>query len=295
MISALDDMASLVRCIEAGAEDYLTKPFDPVLLKARLGACMEKKRLRDNERALLARVEAQAEELRGWNRQLEQRVADQVQEVERLSLMRRFLPPQLADVITSGGIDLLKSHRREVTVLFCDLRGFTPFAERSEPEDVMAVLAELHNAVGPLVFEQGGTLAQFLGDGMMVFFNDPVPCDEPARRAVTLALGMRDRAAMLSDNWKRRGHDLRLGVGIATGYATCGQVGFEGRYEYAAIGTVTNLAARLCGEAKGGQVLISQRVFTMLDGAAHAEHVGDIEFKGIAQPVPTYVVQHLAE
>ncbi len=295
MISALDDMASLVRCIEAGAEDYLTKPFDPVLLKARLGACMEKKRLRDNERALLARVEAQAEELHGWNRQLEQRVADQVQEVERLSLMRRFLPPQLADVITSGGIDLLKSHRREVTVLFCDLRGFTPFAERSEPEDVMAVLAELHNAVGPLVFEQGGTLAQFLGDGMMVFFNDPVPCDEPARRAVALALGMRDRAAMLSESWKRRGHDLRLGVGIATGYATCGQVGFEGRYEYAAIGTVTNLAARLCGEAKGGQVLISQRVFTMLDGAAHAEHVGDIEFKGIAQPVPTYVVQHLAE
>jgi adenylate cyclase len=295
MISALDDMASLVRCIEAGAEDYLTKPFDPVLLNARLGACMEKKRLRDNERALLARVEAQAEELRDWNRQLEQRVADQVQEVERLSLMRRFLPPQLADVIASGGIDLLKSHRREVTVLFCDLRGFTPFAERSEPEDVMAVLAELHNAVGPLVFEQGGTLAQFLGDGMMVFFNDPVPCDEPARRAVTLALGMRDRAAVLSDNWKRRGHDLRLGVGIAMGYATCGQVGFEGRYEYAAIGTVTNLAARLCSEAKGGQVLISQRVFTMLDGAAHAEHVGDIEFKGIAQPVPTYVVQHLAE
>ena len=295
MISALDDMASLVRCIEAGAEDYLTKPFDPVLLKARLGACMEKKRLRDNERSLLARVEAQAEELRGWNRQLEQRVADQVREVERLSLMRRFLPPQLVDVITSGGIDLLKSHRREVTVLFCDLRGFTPFAERSEPEDVMAVLAELHNAVGPLVFEQGGTLAQFLGDGMMVLFNDPVPCDEPARRAVTLALGMRDRAAVLSDNWKRRGYDLRLGVGIAMGYATCGQVGFDGRYEYAAIGTVTNLAARLCGEAKGGQVLISQRVFTMLDGAARAEHVGDIEFKGIAQPVPTYVVQHLAE
>jgi class 3 adenylate cyclase len=295
MISALDDMASVVRCIEAGAEDYLTKPFDPVLLKARLGACMEKKRLRDNERALLARVEAQAEELRDWNRRLEQRVADQVQEVERLSLMRRFLPPQLADVITSGGIDLLKSHRREVTVLFCDLRGFTSFAERSEPEDVMAVLADLHNAVGPLVFEQGGTLAQFLGDGMMVLFNDPVPCDEPARRAVTLALGMRDRAATLSETWKRRGHDLRLGVGIATGYATCGQVGFEGRHEYAAIGTVTNLAARLCGEAKGGQILISQRVVTMLDGAVHAEHAGDIEFKGIARPVPTYVVQRLAE
>ncbi len=293
MISALDDVASVVRCIEAGAEDYLTKPFDPVLLRARVGACMEKKRLRDHERALLERVEAQADELRGWNRQLEQRVADQVQEVERLSLMRRFLPPQLADVITSGGIDLLKSHRREVTVLFCDLRGFTPFAERSEPEDVMAVLAELHNAVGPLVFAEGGTLAQFLGDGMMVLFNDPIPCEAPARHAIALALGMQARVAALSAEWKRRGHDLQLGVGVAAGFATCGQVGFEGRYEYAAIGTVTNLAARLCERAKGGEVLISQRVFNMLDGGAQATHVGDLEFKGIAQPVPTYLVQKL--
>jgi len=293
MISALDDMASVVRCIEAGAEDYLTKPFDPVLLKARVGACLEKKCLRDNERALLERVEAQADELKSWNRDLEQRVAEQVQQVERLSLMRRFLPPQLADAITSGGGELLKSHRREVTVLFCDLRGFTPFAERSEPEDVMTVLADLHTAVGPLVFEHGGTLAQFLGDGMLVIFNDPVPCDEPARRAVALALGMRDRTESLAAEWRRRGHDLRIGVGVAAGYATCGQVGFEGRYEYAAIGTVTNLAARLCSEAKGGQVLISQRVHTMLDGAAQVEHVGDLEFKGIAKPIPTYAVQRL--
>jgi adenylate cyclase len=295
MISALDDMASVVRCIEAGAEDYLTKPFDPVLLKARIGACMEKKRLRDNERALLTRVEAQASELRDWNLQLEQRVASQVQEVERLSLMRRFLPPQLADVITSGGIDELRSHRREVTVLFCDLRGFTPFAELSEPEDVMAVISELHNAIGPLVFAQGGTLAQFTGDGMLVIFNDPVPCDDPARRAVTLALAMRDRAETLTDVWRRRGHHLRLGVGVAAGFATCGQVGFEGRYEYAAIGTVTNLASRLCSEAKGGQVLISQRVLAMLGGAVQCDHLGDIEFKGMAQPVPTYLVQHLAD
>ena len=298
MISALDDTASVVRCIEAGAEDYLTKPFDPVLLKARIGASLEKKRLRDRQRELLVRVEAQAEQLRDWNKQLEQRVADQVQQVERLSLMRRFLPPQLADVITAGaptagGIDLLTSHRREVTVLFCDLRGFTPFAERAEPEDVMAVLAELHNTLGPLVFEHGGTLAQFLGDGMMVFFNDPVPCHDPAGRAVALALDMRDRAETLATGWQRRGHELRLGVGVAAGYATCGQVGFEGRYEYAAIGTVTNLAARLCSEAKGGQVLISQRVFTMLDGAVTAQHLGDMEFKGIARPVPTYLVDKL--
>ena len=293
MISALDDMASIVRCIEAGAVDYLTKPFDPVLLKARIGACMEKKRLRDAERALLAQVEAQAEELRGWNGQLERRVAEQVQQVERLSLMQRFLPPQLADVIISGGVDLLRSHRRDITVLFCDLRGFTPFAERAEPEDVMGVLGELHDALGPLVFAEGGTLLQFTGDGMMVFFNDPVPCDQPALHAVRLALGMRERAARLSETWLGRGHDLQLGVGIAAGYATCGQVGFEGRYEYAAIGHVTNLAARLCAEAKGGQVLVSGRVHTMLDGAVQAEHLGDVEFKGIAKSVPTWLVGQL--
>jgi len=293
MISALDDMASIVRCIEAGAVDYLTKPFDPVLLKARIGACMEKKRLHDAERALLAQVETQAEELRGWNRELERRVAEQVQQVERLSLMQRFLPPQLAEVIISGGVDLLKSHRRDITVLFCDLRGFTPFAERSEPEDVMGVLGELHDALGPLVFAEGGTLLQFTGDGMMVFFNDPVPCDDPALRAVRLGLGMRDRTARLSEAWLSRGHDLQLGVGVAAGFATCGQVGFEGRYEYAAIGHVTNLAARLCAEAKGGQVLVSGRVLTMLGGAARAEHLGDVAFKGIAKPVPTYLVSGL--
>ena len=295
MISALDDLASVVRCIEAGAEDYLTKPFDPVLLKARVGACMEKKRLRDAEKALLATVEAQAAELRAWNDQLAQRVAEQVREVERLNLMQRFIPPQLAEVIASGGAELLKSHRREITVLFCDLRGFTPFAERAEPEDVMAVLAELHGAVGPLIFEQGGTLAQFTGDGMMVFFNDPIPCDDPARRAVALALGMRDRAAALAEGWQRRGHQLQMGVGVAAGYATCGQIGFEGRFEYTAIGTVTNLAARLCGEAKGGQVLVSERIVTMLQGAVEADHLGDVEFKGLARPVPTYLVQRLVD
>lgn len=293
MISALDDMASVVRCIEAGAEDYLPKPFDPVLLKARVAACIEKKRLRDAEKALLATVQRQAAELRAWNEQLEQRVVDQVREVERLSLMQRFIPPQLAEVIASGGIDLLKSHRREITVLFCDLRGFTPFSEKSEPEDVMAVLAEFHNAVGPLIFEEGGTLAYFTGDGMMVFFNDPIPCDDPARRAVALALGMQDRTEALSAGWNRRGHDLRLGVGVAAGYATCGQVGFEGRYEYTAIGTVTNLAARLCAEAKGGQVLVSERVITMLDGGAEAELIGELEYKGISGLVPTYSITGL--
>ncbi len=293
MISALDDMASIVRCIEAGAEDYLPKPFDPVLLRARVGASVEKKRLRDGEQALLAQVEAQAAELKAWNVELESRVADQVRKVEQLSVMRRFVPPQLMEVIEAGGSELLKSHRRDITALFCDLRGFTSFAERSEPEDVMEVLREMHDAVGPLIFELGGTLSQFTGDGMMVFFNDPIPCEDPARRAVTLAIGMRDRVAVLSDAWKTRGHDLTLGVGVAAGYATCGQIGFEGRFEYTAIGSVVNLAARLCGEAKGGQVLVSDRVVAMLGDALRADRIGEIELKGLARPTPVFEVHHL--
>ena len=293
MISALDDMASIVRCIEAGAEDYLPKPFDPVLLKARVGACVEKKRLRDAEHALLARVEAQAAELRTWNIELEARVAAQVRKVEQLNLMQRFVPPQLMEVIEAGGAELLESHRRDITALFCDLRGFTSFAERSEPEDVMEVLREMHDAVGPLIFELGGTLSQFTGDGMMVFFNDPIPCDDPARRAVTLAIGMRERVAVLSERWKMRGHDLTLGVGVAAGYATCGQIGFEGRFEYTAIGSVVNLAARLCGEAKGGQILVSDRVVAMLGDALQADRVGELELKGLARPTPVFEAHDL--
>ncbi len=287
MISALDDLASIVRCIEAGAEDYLPKPFDPVLLKARVAACIEKKRLRDAERDLLAEVAA-------WNAELERRVAEQVQEVERFSLMRRFVPPQLAEVMAAGGTAMLQSHRAEITVLFCDLRGFTSFAERSEPEDVMAVLQQMHDAVGPVIFEQGGTLSQFTGDGMMVFFNDPIPCEQPERRALILGLAMRDRVERLAKEWKRRGHDLRLGVGIATGYATCGQIGFEGRFEYTAIGTVVNLAARLCGQAQGGEVLASERAVAPLSDAVITESAGSIELKGMARPVAIHRVMSLS-
>jgi class 3 adenylate cyclase len=288
MISALDQVDGIARCIELGADDYLTKPFDPVLLKARVTASLEKKRLHDREQELLETVTRQAEELRGWNRDLERRVEEKVREVERLSLMERFVPPQLAEVIASGGIDLLKSHRREIAVLFCDLRGFTSFSETSEPEDVMAVLGEFHNAVGPLIFEHGGTLAQFTGDGMMVFFNDPVPCNDPAWDAVQLARGMQERAQSLAAGWKTRGHQLQLGVGIAMGYATCGQIGFEGRYEYTAMGTVTNLAARLCGEAVGGQTLVSDRIRSLVKGRATATVAGELALKGFARPVKAW-------
>lgn len=197
------------------------------------------------------------------------------------------------EVIEAGGVDLLSSHRRDITVLFADLRGFTSFAERSEPEDVMAVLQEFHNAVGPLIFEQGGTLSQFTGDGMMVFFNDPIPCDDPARRAIALALGMQSRTGVLSDEWKRRGHELTLGVGVAAGYATCGQIGFEGRFEHTAIGSAVNLSARLCGEAKGGQVLVSDRVVAALGDAPRAEQIGEIALKGLARATPIYAVHAL--
>ncbi|MGI8925496.1 MAG: response regulator [Tepidiformaceae bacterium] len=294
MISVLDDTESTVRCIELGAEDYLPKPFDPVLLHARVGACLEKKRLRDAERSLLATVTRQAGELREWNAELERRVDEKAREVERLSLMERFVSPQLARALEAGGAGMLDSHRREITVLFCDLRGFTSFAETAEPEDVMAVLAALHDAVGPLIFKYEGTLTQFTGDGMMVLFNDPIPCANPAISAIQLALEMRARTAELAIGWRRRGHDLGLGVGIAIGYATCGQIGFEGRFEYTAIGTVTNIAARLCGEAKDGQVLIPARIATLLEHEVEVEHVGDLALKGIARPVAVYNVRGLA-
>jgi adenylate cyclase len=310
VISGEDELPSTIRCIELGAEDFLPKPFDPVLLRARIGACLEKKRLRDQEKAHIATIEAQKEtlsqqaaelrqqaetlvnqaaELAEWNHTLEERVQTQVAEMERLGRLQRFLAPQLARVIVESGDErLLESHRREVTVVFCDLRGFTAFAETAEPEDVMGVLGEYHAALGPLIFAYEGTLERFAGDGMMIFFNDPVPCEDPARRAVFMAVEMREQAQALCRAWRRRGHDLDFGVGIAVGYATCGRIGFEGRFDYGAIGTVTNLAARLCGEAKPGQILVTQRVNLAVEELAESEPVGELSLKGLARPVPTF-------
>ncbi|MBI5949462.1 MAG: response regulator [Chloroflexi bacterium] len=293
MISALDQMDSVVRCIEAGAEDYLPKPFDPVLLQARITACLEKKRLHDAEKDLLATVSRQAAELRDWNRELETRVAEKVREVELLRKLEGFVAPQLAEVIINGGDEMLESHRREITVLFCDLRGFTSFAESAEPEDVSSVLRELHQAIGPLIFHYEGTVPYFTGDGLMVIFNDPLPCEEPAWKAVQLAVAMRDSSMGLSESWRRRGHQLELGIGVAIGHATCGRIGFEGRSEYTAIGTVTNLSARLCGEAKGGQVLVTERVYSLVEDRVSAALVGELEYKGLRRPVPTYTVDAL--
>src|SRR5204863_2653812 len=200
-----------------------------------------------------------------------------------------FFSPQLAEMIVSGDAeDPLRSHRREITVVFLDLRGFTAFAETAEPEEVMGVLREYHAQMGQLILEHEGTLERFTGDGMMIFFNDPIEVPNPAERAVRMAVTMRDRVAHLAAGWRKRGWDLSLGVGIAEGYATIGAIGFEGRWDYGAIGTVTNLAARLCNEARAGQVLISSRVAAAVEGLIEAEGVGSLALKGLVKPVPTF-------
>ena len=290
VVSGVEEMESIVHCIRSGAEDYLPKPFDPVLLAARVGASLEKKRLRDSEHALLETVRRMAKELREWNQQLEARVEEKVREVDRLGKLQRFVAPQLADILMSDRDGVLESHRREIAVLFCDLRGFTPFSETAEPEDVMAVLRELHEGVVPLVFAHEGTLAQFTGDGMMIIFNDPIPCTDPAVRAVDLGVAMIERARELAKVWRKRGHVLEMGAGVAFGYATCGRIGFEGRFEYTAIGPVVNLAARLCGEARGGQLLVNERVRGVIEATHRIEDAGELSLKGIGRPLRGYVV-----
>ena len=255
-----------------------------VAMRARVSASLEKKRLRDQEVRHTA-------ELAEWTRTLERRVQEQVTQVERLGRLKRFFSPQLAELIVAGGADdPLKTHRRQVTVVFLDLRGFTAFAETAEPEEVMGVLREYHAAMGRLILEHEGTLEHFSGDGMMVFFNDPVEVPNPAERAVRMAVAMRDRVQALSVGWRKQGWDLPLGVGIAQGYATIGAIGFEGRWDYGAIGTVTNLAARLCSEAKGGQILVSSRVASAVEAIVDAEEVGALPLKGLVKPVPTFNV-----
>jgi class 3 adenylate cyclase/putative methionine-R-sulfoxide reductase with GAF domain len=230
-------------------------------------------------------------ELNKLNQQLEQRVADQVSEIERMSRLRRFLPPQVADLIVASGTEKrLESHRREITALFCDLRGFTGFSEKSDPEDVMSLLREYHAAIGEIIIKYSGTLEHYAGDGVMVFFNDPIPVPNPALQAVQTALEMRMAIEALTEKWRRLGHELGFGVGIAHGFATLGTIGFEGRFDYAAIGTVSNVASRLCDEAKPGQILISSRVLMAVEDAVNVEPVGDFTLKGISRPVTAYNV-----
>jgi class 3 adenylate cyclase len=234
---------------------------------------------------------AQSQELAKLNQYLEQRVTDQVDEIERMSRLRRFLPPQVADLIVAFGSEKqLESHRGEITALFCDLRGFTGFTESADAEDVMALLRDYHAAIGQIIIKYNGTLERYAGDGVMVVFNDPVPVENSALQAVLMALEVREAIGALTERWRRWGHDLGFGIGIAHGFATLGTIGFEGRFDYAAIGTVSNVASRLCDEAKPGQILISPRVLAAVEKAVKVEPVGEFELKGIRRPLAAYNV-----
>jgi class 3 adenylate cyclase len=291
LLTAKSDTADVVAGLEAGGDDYLTKPFDQAALIARVRSMLRIKGLHDTVQEQAAKLREQTEQLAEWNRTLEERVAAQVQEIERVGRLRRFLAPQIAELIASSQADdMLKSHRREVTVVFCDLRGFTAFTEIAEPEEVMAVLREYHETLGELIYRYEGTLERFAGDGILILFNDPIVHADHASRAVRMALEMQHGIGALLELWKKRGHSLGFGVGIALGYATLGQIGFDRRFEYAAIGSVTNLASRLCDEAKAGQILISQRIFGLIDGEIEATHVGDLNLKGFHRPMPAYEV-----
>jgi adenylate cyclase len=240
---------------------------------------------------LLRELRERTEDVLKLNRQLEKRVTDQVGEIERMGRLRRFLPPQVADLIVASGSEKqLESHRREITALFCDLRGFTGFTESADAEDVMALLRDYHAAIGEIIIKYNGTLERYAGDGVMVVFNDPVPVENPALQAVLMALEVRDAMGVLTETWRRWGHDIGFGIGIAHGFATLGTIGFEGRFDYAAIGTVSNVASRLCDEAKPGQILMSPRVLTKVENAVKVEAVGEFALKGIRRPLAAYNV-----
>ena len=291
LVTAKADSKDIVAGLEAGGDEYLTKPLDQAALVARVKSMLRIKGLHDTVQDQAARLEGQAGELAAFNRTLEQRVQEQFGELERVGRLKRFFSPQLAELIVQGGTDdPLRSHRREITVVFLDLRGFTAFAETAEPEEIMTLLREYHALSGQLILEHEGTLERFTGDGMMIFFNDPMPVPNPGERAIRMALAIREQVSELLARWRRQGYDLHLGVGIAQGYATLGAIGFEGRWDYGAIGTVTNLAARLCGEAEGGQILIAQRVYAAVESMVEAATVAPLQLKGFQRPIPAWAV-----
>ena len=288
MVTALDPAQERIHGIEAGADDFLTKPINQAELLARVRSLLRVKELHDT-------VRSQAVQLSEWNKTLEQRVQEQVSQLDRLGRLKRFFSPQLADLIVAGGAaDPLRSHRREVTVVFIDLRGFTSFAETAEPEEVMEVLRDYHAEMGRLILEHEGTLERFTGDGIMIFFNDPVEVSNPQERAMRMAVAMRNAIHTLRTKWMKRGHDLNVGLGMATGYATIGAIGFEGRWDYGVIGTVTNLAARLCAEAQPGQILVSQQFLNRVEDLVQAELLGEVALKGFNRTISTFNILHLS-
>ncbi|MGX5851644.1 adenylate/guanylate cyclase domain-containing protein [Mesorhizobium sp. PL10] len=292
LVTAKADTRDVVEGLDAGGDDYLTKPFEHRALLARVRSMLRQKALHDTVASQAKRLEDQAAQLSDWNRSLEQTVAEQLSELERMVRLRRFLPEQVADLIVAAGNGdaLLQSHRREVTVVFCDLRGFTAFAETAEPEEVMTVLAEYHSCLGEQIVRHEGTLERFVGDGIVVVFNDPLPCPDHSERAVSMATAMRDAIDEHSERWRKRDYLLGFGIGIARGHATIGRIGFDQRSDYAVIGTVSNHAARLCEEAKSRQILVSQRVLGAVESLVESVLVGDLTLKGFRRPMPAYEI-----
>ena len=282
LVTSLDPHQERVKGIEAGADDFLSKPIHQAELLARVRSLLRIKALQDE-------VRRQADQLREWNATLEARVQAATAENARLARLRQFFSAPVADAIVSAGeASLLSPHRREICCVFNDMRGFTAFTDAAEPEEVIALLAEFHAAMGPLVAEHEGTVPHFTGDGMLIFFNDPIEVPDACPRAARMALAMQARFAPLSERWRRLGHDLKLGIGIARGYATLGALGYEGRFDYTAIGGVVNVAARLCGEAAGGEILVDRRARAGLDDAFALEPVEPLALKGYDRPVPAF-------
>lgn len=292
LVTAKSDARDVVEGLDAGGDDYLTKPVDHKALLARVRSMLRQKALHDTVEDQARSLADQAGQLAAWNRSLEQKVADQVAEIERIGRLRRFLPEQIADMIVSAGDGdaFLQSHRREVTVVFCDLRGFTAFAETAEPEEVMAVLGEYHTCLGEVIARHEGTLERFMGDGLLVVFNDPLPCVDHTQKAVRMASSMRDAIDECSQQWRKQGFSLGFGIGIARGHATIGRIGFDQRSDYAVIGTVPNLAARLCEEAKSSQILVSQRVFGAVESLVESVSIGELNLKGFQRPMAAYEI-----
>jgi len=274
LLTAKASQQDKVAGLDAGADDYVTKPFDAIELLARVRAMMRLKEMHDT--------------LAEWNRTLADTVKKQVADLERMARLKRYLSPQIAETILGEEHDVFKTHRREITILFLDLRGFTAFSDNAEPEEVMEFLRHYHNEMGRLIFKYEGTLERFMGDGIVVIFNDPILCEEHTHKATRMAIEMRDRVKELRTTWRKKGYDLDLGVGFSAGYATLGTMGFEGRMDYGTVGNLPNLAARLCAEAKGGQILTDQKTMSRLEDAFEVEAVDELNLKGIHRPISAF-------